>query len=168
MSVSSSVALSGRGKRKSKAIQDAEAVQAYELRIAGRHTAEIAETLGVSVTTVKKRLADARALVVMPVLEAHRELNLARLDKVILGLLTDAERHGGSLSPRHAEVFIQAVKEQNSLAGLAKPVTQHLEVAMTITGSIDSELDALAAELGMNDPAAATAPPADQSLGANP
>jgi hypothetical protein len=115
MSVSSSVALSQRGKRKTKSMRDAEAIQAYE---------------------------------------------------VIVGLLQDAQRHGGSLSPRHAEVFIQAVKEQNALAGLAKPVTQHLEVAMTVTGSIDSELDALAAELGMNDPAAATAPPADQSLGA--
>jgi hypothetical protein len=106
------------GRHRDKALAAARKVKAIELRLRGLSYQEIANELGYanrgSVYTI---IQHALALQVSAVVEEHRELELARLDALMLALWPAAQ--AGDVGSIDAAVRI--VMERSRLLGLLLP-----------------------------------------------
>jgi hypothetical protein len=130
----------GRGRKKSQAQVDAEARRAFDMRLEGVRTDQIADALGVSVGTVVNRIKLGGQRVLEPAVEEYRALSAARMDAVLRRLLEDNR----TMTPQVAAAIVNVETRRAKLYGLDAPTL--VDAQVTVVTAEDIELQAMIRE----------------------
>jgi len=112
-----------------------------DLRLAGYQTGEIAESLGVSGTVVRKHLRAVFESLTTPNAETLRQIESDRLDRLLVGL------QGGILAGdiKAIEAAIKVSERRAMLYGLNQPI--RIEHTVLALDTIDAEIERLSQQL---------------------
>jgi hypothetical protein len=124
----------------------------FEAKLAG-HSVRAISTLAsqhfgyyISKSTVQNRIDAEVNQTVQPLADDLRKVEVARLDKYLAALEPDI----ATGDPKAINAALRVSERRCKLLGIDAPV--QVEVTHSVQSSVDAELEALAAELGLHDP----------------
>src|SRR4051794_39981352 len=133
--------------------QEAEARDVLQLWTKGMRFADIPAELEdkyqkpYSIATVHRRWRLARETIIVPATEEAIKEHRVKLNELWSLAMIKAQQG----SPQALQQAIAVLDREAKLLGLDRPVKAELAVEVTVTGSIESELSSLSAELALND-----------------
>lgn len=116
----------------------------FMLRMRGFKFREIAEQLGITLSTVQRRMAQGEREWGFPDVNTMRRDMTVQIDEAIIAM-SPGIRAGNA---RIIEVFAKLLERKAKLYGLDAPTRVAIETTVP-TGSVDEELAMLARELGL-------------------